>query len=613
MSNPSSIMMKKGLNDRPWWGLAVLYAIAILFLWISWNRTADIVVDFGRELYVPWQMNEGQGLYRDLEYFNGPFSPVVNSVLFRVFGPGKTVLVVANFGCLLGVLTLLYREFGRYQPVTVSVLQGISVIVFAGFNHTSAMGNFNFITPYSHETTHGMLLSVLMFCLLQRERLDSLPLQFIVGVLFGWILATKAEFGIACSGMLGVCFLLKLLNRAEQRWNALGLTLISWLSGCVSGVFSLLAYLRWTAGPFDAWQMMGSFKWILGSPVTQLAFYKKIAGTDYLGYNLFWSAAALVGLGLMIWGIRWIIHSKPSSPIPGLICFFFALVVGWPIVPMLIDGRMLTLLGIVILLGLVLELCDASLEQDRRNRVYQLLVWFVFAELMLAKMAFNPMLDFYGFVLATPMAAGFVCWILAEVPHKYLLSMKEKEPQLSGIVSVILVGMIALDLFVFASQSIRNLRAKSDVVNTTKERFYCDSNRGEDFMATLRFLDERMEKSETVLVLPEGVTLNYLLQRGSGIRYYNFMPPELVMFGVDNIVASFENALPDVVVLWDRPVRGYQVPPFGSEEYGKEIFDWVQNRYVRIHQIGGGFGAKDGFGIDIYRLRNTEPASKSKD
>ena len=37
-----------------------------------------LMIDFGRELYVPWQLNEGKALYRDIAYFHGPFSPYLN-------------------------------------------------------------------------------------------------------------------------------------------------------------------------------------------------------------------------------------------------------------------------------------------------------------------------------------------------------------------------------------------------------------------------------------------------------------------------------------------------------------------------------------------------------
>lgn len=42
-----------------------------------------MIVDFGRELYVPWRLAEGDALFRDVVHFNGPLSPYLNAALFR--------------------------------------------------------------------------------------------------------------------------------------------------------------------------------------------------------------------------------------------------------------------------------------------------------------------------------------------------------------------------------------------------------------------------------------------------------------------------------------------------------------------------------------------------
>ena len=84
----------------------------LALLAVSWRRSAHFLVDFGRELYVPWQLTQGKVLYQDLAYFNGPLSPHFNATLFRVFGVGITTLIVVNTLLLLVVLTLLYIGLG---------------------------------------------------------------------------------------------------------------------------------------------------------------------------------------------------------------------------------------------------------------------------------------------------------------------------------------------------------------------------------------------------------------------------------------------------------------------------------------------------------------------
>jgi hypothetical protein len=68
---------------------------ALLGLAWSWGTWPDLLVDFGRELYVPWRITAGEVLYRELAYFHGPLSPYFNALLFTVFGVSLRTLLLA--------------------------------------------------------------------------------------------------------------------------------------------------------------------------------------------------------------------------------------------------------------------------------------------------------------------------------------------------------------------------------------------------------------------------------------------------------------------------------------------------------------------------------------
>jgi hypothetical protein len=61
------------------WDALVRFAIPTVIaaafagmLWWSWMKWADLLVDFGRELYTPWRITQGQVLYRDIAAFGPP-------------------------------------------------------------------------------------------------------------------------------------------------------------------------------------------------------------------------------------------------------------------------------------------------------------------------------------------------------------------------------------------------------------------------------------------------------------------------------------------------------------------------------------------------------------
>jgi hypothetical protein len=78
-------------------------------LWWSWRQWPDPLVDFGRELYLPWQINAGQVLYRDLASLFGPLSPYVNALWFRLFGPSLMTLAWGNLVIFSATVAGIYH------------------------------------------------------------------------------------------------------------------------------------------------------------------------------------------------------------------------------------------------------------------------------------------------------------------------------------------------------------------------------------------------------------------------------------------------------------------------------------------------------------------------
>jgi len=76
--------------------LAVLGTLFGSLTFLSWRKWPHVLIDFGRELYTPWQIAEGAVLYRDVASLFGPFSQYFNALLFRIAGTSFTTLVVAN-------------------------------------------------------------------------------------------------------------------------------------------------------------------------------------------------------------------------------------------------------------------------------------------------------------------------------------------------------------------------------------------------------------------------------------------------------------------------------------------------------------------------------------
>src|ERR1700748_3664490 len=101
-------------------GPALIAIASIIMLAWSWNTWPDPLVDFGLQLYVPWQLVQGKVLYRDIAYYNGPLSQYFNMTLFAVGGVGVKTIVYANLAILAIAIVLVYRLARRASGTTAA-------------------------------------------------------------------------------------------------------------------------------------------------------------------------------------------------------------------------------------------------------------------------------------------------------------------------------------------------------------------------------------------------------------------------------------------------------------------------------------------------------------
>src|SRR5512138_1747106 len=83
-------------------------AVFLVLMWWSWRKWPDPIVDFGRELYVPWQLTQGKVLYRDIASLFGPLSPYVNALWMRVFGVSLITIAMCNAAIFAAILACVH-------------------------------------------------------------------------------------------------------------------------------------------------------------------------------------------------------------------------------------------------------------------------------------------------------------------------------------------------------------------------------------------------------------------------------------------------------------------------------------------------------------------------
>jgi hypothetical protein len=95
-----------------------------------------------------------------------------------------------------------------------------------------------------------------------------------------------------------------------------------------------------------------------------------------------------------------------------------------------------------------------------------------------------------------------------------------------------------------------------------------------------------MKKDETLLILPEGINMNYLLRKDNPLPFYLLTPWEMEDYGgEDRVLGKIKDNPPDFFVLLSIDMFEYGESYFGDHGYGSLIMDWIMQNYVKSNEI----------------------------
>ena len=561
-----------------------------LTVW-SWRKWPDVLVDFGRELYTPWQLASGHVLYRDVAAMFGPASQYFNAALFRLFGVSLTTLVLSNLA-IIGLITVLtYRIFvASCNRLAATVAALVFLTVFA-FSQYIDVGNYNFVCPYAHETTHGMALIVTMiFCFSRYAESGRIAPCAFGGICLGLTFLTKPEIAIAATGSALLGFTLIGLSRGAMRVRLARSVVIFAIATLLPSCGFFLYFLNHMPAGEALAATMGAWRFLLGRDVSSQPFYHFVMGMDtpyanlvHMGRMLFWFAVIVSGLIVLDFRLR---NLRPEVKVLGLAAVgFVAFMIGFRWVPWSEIARPLPFLS----LASVGLLVTAGLRYRHNGawavRLWPLSMWAGVSALLLVKMILNARLFHYGFYLAMPAALLLAVTLVHLVP-----AMLAQWTGGGAIFRAAALAMTSAAVFVHLDRSHDIYRNKDLVVGTGGDAIVTPTaevdQRGRGIALTLERTEFLMERDATFVVLPEGVMLNYLLRRTNPTPYINFMPPELRAFGEGRMLESLVEAAPDFVLLVHKVSHEYGVGPFGQDpSNGQKIMNWVRDNYEDVETI----------------------------
>jgi hypothetical protein len=579
---------------------ALLALITGWCLFISWRKWADLAADFGRELYIPWRLSEGALLYRDVDDFYGPLSQYINAGLFRLFGPGMMVLVGANLLVFTAIVAVLY-SLVRVAWTAMAALWATSVfIVVFGFSRAIGTGNFNFATPYSHESTHGMLVLVLLvglcFRFLQRP---SRRYSAACGGLAGLTLVLKPEFVLAggvVSAMTCALFFMRARGGA-MRWFG------SWLVGAMAPTLFFLLFFSRHLPLTDAWSA-ACRAWI--NVVATTRFVGEPAQIYYLGFDAPGGhlvqhalatgvAIAVIGVVVLVgrisdWienpGLRWLVTT-------GLVIGIAALSIGFRLHWLEVGKCLLGLL--VVWIGIqVARRIEARKSAPREVGGAEMRVLLgCAAAAMMARMVLNGRVYQFGFFQAALAAVVITAGMADELPRLPWLGSAGRLAVRSAVAALLTTGagLFALQNYLLYQQVDFPVGEGRDRLFIYGPKYFPQGQVIGNLIGALR----NTAPGSRLLVLPEGLMINYLARLPSPLPHFFYYSVVTADGREAELVAKLEQQPPDWVVLTVRDLTEYGVPKWGERSgAGKDLLGWVQAHYESV-------GAVDGRPMDLAR------------
>jgi hypothetical protein len=580
-----------------------LGVIFVAMLSLSWGKWPDVLVDFGHELYIPWQLAAGKVLGRDvLMGATGSLSPYLNALAFAAIGVSLRSLVALNLA-LLAVLTwllfVLLREAADRLSATVACAFFLTVFAFGQY---VGIGNYNYVTPYSHGATHGMLLSLVAIAFSWRHsRTNATRDLALASAAVGLVLLTKPEIFVACAAALGSVAALRLRDapdwRTRRAWG-FALTLPAFAPPLLS-----LGLLSLRAGPAVAWRATFAPFIALGTPLARNPFYLAGLGLDDPAGNA-WRAATWFAGYVVLFGSAALLDvragTRRGARATAVLAAAFVAAASWWI-PLPVWYGVARPLPIIAALGCALSLV-AAWRGPRPCPPAALLRagLSVFAALLLLKMALNARVFHYGFVLAMPAALLLLTWLVAWIPR----ALRERGGT-GGVFRAVALTAIAVVAGSYVSIASRHFDHKTVAVGTGGDVFLADE-RGAFVNAMLSGLAQ--EPTGTLAVIPEGVMINYLSRRENPSPYLSYLPDALGLWGEATLLERYRSRPPSLVVVVHRDATEHGASLFGRD-YATATLGWLQETYDPVARAGGSPFEPATYGMMLLRHKGAPPTA----
>jgi hypothetical protein len=575
----------------------VLGILGAGMLHVSWHKWANLVWDYGRELYVPWRITCGDVLYKDIASLFGPFPPYFNAFLFKMFGVSIMTLVLFNLLLVAGITFLVYRFFSCTLGQWAAFFAAVAFLCLFAFRQNDVdQGIFAYICPYSYSVTYAVFFS---WCALHVFAAYCRSGNKILWAAIGALLSLTALCRFEISACLASALVLGLVFKGILgKWPAK--TLVNSSALLLAGFVIPVAIAFWyfsTQLPLSqvAPSILGfNDQW---REILKIVYYQDITGLRHPWQNFLVMLAVAGCYGFMVVAFELLCRGMDrfERNRQGYGAFFIALALasmagaaygilyfpshilkGLPVLAIFMTGFYTRLLG------------RQQQEEGKITHLLPLGVMSLWALLMLIKIVLNVEVEGVGFVYAMPATMLLIVMLTEIVPGYFERAHRRGE--------LVRIATACLAILIFVAQiktTVLAYQGRRFPIKTGPDLVMCNFSLGPEYREIDEFLkntDNIMGRDIGFVAFPQGAMLNFLTKRASPLPHIIFRDVELIKYGEKAILHSFAEHKPEYIVMTNEGIFPANYPKVKGKQ-ALAIKAWIFGHYHPIwppHPAAGG-------------------------
>ncbi len=544
------INMKKFLKENLCLIILLLLSITLITLFLGHYK--NIILDVGREVYYPQRILEGKVLYKDLFVIYGPFAYLFNAFLYKIFGIKLSTLYFSGICTSLLLVTGFYLVAKKF----LSEFLSISVGIFAAVIGISGVSLFNYTFPYSWDILYGMTAftySVLFLLKFLKEQKNSF--LYLSALLCGTAFICKYEFLLYSLLFMGYSVYLSF--KAPKT----GIKAVcSFLSiPAIAFGFLFLQGLRFehlvnSIKIVDLMSKSQTLKYFYGS--IGFYFHPKI-----LILLCVFFLKSFICLSMIISGF----FVKEKRPFAGTALIFVSL----PVIIFLLSKDVVFVLSFVPLLLFIL--CLVFYKSLIKNKYLTVIV--LCSLLVSLKTFWGMTIGVYSTFYAAFVLIGLWAFLFKFIDKKYMPA--------AGI--YMLCISVLLLLFNF-----KNYEYLTEKIETQRGKIYTYTDTAKSSNELISYINSQTKNTDKIVILPEGMIINFLTNRKSDDWYNSFLPLYFETFGEEKIIEHFKNNKPEYFVLNNTTMVDYGFNNI-CNDYGFGLCSFIAENYTHVKTFDNGF------------------------